>query len=150
MRTGAHALRRIALEGLGWLLILGGIAALILPGPGLLMIVGGLALLSQQYEWAQRRLEPVKKRALEAAADGVATWPKIAASTLGALALLALGVVWMLQLDVPGWWPLDDRWWLPGGWGTGASIMVSGLVALALIVYSYRNYREIKSHDPTP
>ncbi|HEV7205192.1 MAG TPA: PGPGW domain-containing protein [Jatrophihabitans sp.] len=150
MRSGARALRRIALEGLGWLLVLGGIAELILPGPGLLLIVGGLALLSQQYDWARRRLDPLKKRALEAAADGVATWPKITASTLGALALLAVGFVWMLQIDPPGWWPLDDKWWLPGGWATGLSIMVSGLIALALIVYSYRNFREIKSHDPTP
>jgi hypothetical protein len=55
-----RALRRLALESLGWLLVVGGLAAIVLPGPGLLAIVAGLALLSQQYEWAQRRLEPVQ------------------------------------------------------------------------------------------
>lgn len=147
MRTGA---KRVALEGLGWLLVLGGIAALILPGPGLLMIVGGLALLSQQYDWAQRRLDPLKQRALQAAADGVESWPKILMSCLGVAALVGLGVVWGVQPDVPGWWPLDERWWLPGGWGTGVSLIISGLIALALIVYSYRNFRAIKASDPTP
>jgi hypothetical protein len=144
------AARRVLLEGLGWLLVLGGIAALILPGPGLLMIVGGLALLSQQYEWAERRLEPVKKRALDAAADGVATWPRIALSSLGVVVLLALGVLWCIEPDAPGWWPLADKWWLVGGWGAGVSLIASGLIALAMIVYSYVNFRQIKADDPTP
>jgi len=138
------------LESLGWLLLLGGIAALILPGPGLLMIVGGLALLAEQYEWARKRLDPVKKRALEAAADGVETLPRILLSCLGAAVLVGLGVLWIVDPDVPGWWPLDDKWWLPGGWTAGASIAFSGLVALSLIVYSIRHFREIKAGDPTP
>jgi len=144
------AAKRLVLETLGWLLVLGGVAALILPGPGLLMIVGGLALLSQQYEWAERRLEPVKKRALEAAADGVATWPRILMSSLGVVVLLALGVLWCIKPDAPGWWPLADKWWLVGGWGAGVSLIASGLIALALIIYSYVNFREIKANDPTP
>ena len=41
-----------------------GVAAIFLPGPGLLGIFAGLALLSQQYEWAERRVEPVRLRAL--------------------------------------------------------------------------------------
>ncbi|SHF47863.1 Putative transmembrane protein (PGPGW) [Jatrophihabitans endophyticus] len=148
--TASAALKRVALEGLGWLLVVGGIVALVLPGPGLLAIVAGLALLSQQYDWARRRLEPAKQRALQAAADGVSTWPRILMSATGAAFLVALGVLWGLKPDVPGWWPLADSWWLPGGWGTGASLIVSGLVAAALIVYSYRNFREIKATDPTP
>lgn len=145
-----RALKRIGLESLGWLLVLGGLAALVLPGPGLLMIVGGLALLSQQYDWAKRRLDPLKKRALEAAADGVETVPKIVMSVTGALLLAAFGVLWCVNPDVPGWWPFSDSWWLPGGWGTGVSLIISSLVALALIVYSIKNFREIKANDPTP
>jgi hypothetical protein len=150
MRLASRAAKRIALETLGWLLVVGGLAALVLPGPGLLAIVAGLALLSQQYDWAQRRLEPMKRRALQAAADGVATWPRILMSGLGVAVLVALGIVWGLRPDAPGWWPLRDRWWLLGGWGTGASLILSGLIALALIVYSYRHFREIKATDPTP
>lgn len=142
--------KRLVLETAGWLLLLGGIAALVLPGPGLLMIVGGLALLSQQYEWARKRLDPVKKRALEAAADGVETLPRILLSVLGAAVLLAAGVLWFLDPDAPGWWPWDEKWWLPGGRTAGVSIVISGLIALSLIGYSIRNFREIKANDPTP
>jgi hypothetical protein len=148
--AGSRAAKRIALETLGWILVVGGAAALVLPGPGLLAILGGLALLSQQYDWAQRRLEPVKRRALQTAADGVETWPRVLVSCLGVAVLLAVGVVWGLQPDAPGWWPLDEKWWLPGGWGTGSSLIFSGLIALGLITYSYRNFREIKANDPTP
>ena len=38
------------------------------------------------------------------------------------------------------WWPLDDDWWLPGGVWTGVTQIVSGFLALALIVYSYRRF----------
>ena len=75
----ADAARRIAATILGWFLVLAGIAALILPGPGLLLLAAGLAVLSQQYEWAERRLEPVKVAAFKTAADGVQTWPRIVA-----------------------------------------------------------------------
>jgi hypothetical protein len=150
MVVGTRAAKRIVLETLGWILVVGGIAALVLPGPGLLAIVAGLALLSQQYEWAERRLDPVKKRALEAAADGVATWPRIMVSALGVACLVGLGIFWSVKPEAPDWWPMDEKWWLPGGWGTGVSLIVSGLLALALIVYSYKNFREIKANDPTP
>ena len=75
------AARRVALETLGWVLVVAGIAALVLPGPGLLAIFAGLALLSQQYDWAERRVEPVKEKALKAAAESVETWPRIVLST---------------------------------------------------------------------
>ena len=41
--------KRIALEALGWTLVLAGIAALVLPGPGLLAIFAGLFILSQHH-----------------------------------------------------------------------------------------------------
>jgi hypothetical protein len=90
------------------------------------------------------------ERALEAAADGVETWPRILLSCLGVAVLFGLGVLWIVDPDVPGWWPLDEKWWLPGGWTAGVSIAFSGLIALSLIVYSIRHFREIKAGDPTP
>jgi Putative transmembrane protein (PGPGW) len=138
---GAAALRRLALETMGWILVVGGVAALILPGPGLLMIFAGMAILSQQYEWAERRLEPVKTRALKAAEEGVETWPRILASTLGGLTVVGVGVVWIVSPAAPGWWPVRDSWWLFGGWGAGTTLVLSGLVALGLVVYSYRRFR---------
>jgi len=126
---------------LGWVLVLGGLAALVLPGPGLLALFAGLALLSQHYEWARKRVEPVKRAAYRTAADGVQTWPRIVLSLLGVCCLLGLGAVWIWQPASPDWWPLRDSWWLLGGWVAGGTLVFSGLVALALVVYSIRNFR---------
>jgi len=139
--------KKVAIQGLGWILVLVGIAALVLPGPGLLALFAGVALLATQYDWAERRLEPIKKAALRTAADSVKTWPRVLMSTLGVLCLTALGVAWVVDPDVPGWWPLDEKWWTPGGPGTGISLIVSGLLAGAMIVYSYLNFREIKEQQ---
>jgi hypothetical protein len=46
---------------IGWILVLVGLAAMILQGPGLLFLFAGLAILSQQFTWAKRRVEPVKR-----------------------------------------------------------------------------------------
>lgn len=134
------AVRRMALEVAGWVLLLVGIAALVLPGPGLLMMFAGLAVLSQQYDWAERRLNPIKYRALKGAAEGVETWPRIVASSVIAVGLLVCGVIWIVGPPAPSWWPLSSSWWLPGGLATGITQIASGLIALALIVYSYRRF----------
>jgi uncharacterized protein (TIGR02611 family) len=136
--------RSIALQVAGWLLVVVGIAALVLPGPGLLALFAGLALLATQYDWARRRVEPVKEAALRAAAKSVASPARIAMSVAGVAALVALGVVWGVRPDAPGWWPIDDRWWMPGGWGTAVSLIVSGAIAAATLVYSYLNFREVR------
>ena len=134
------AAKRVVLETLGWLLLVLGIAALVLPGPGLLGVFAGLALLSQQYDWAERRTEPVKLRALKAAAEGVETWPRIVLSLLGVVALAACGVLWIMSPDVPEWWPIDEFWWLPGGLATGLTQAASAVIAAVLIGYSYRRF----------
>ena len=138
---GASAVRRVAFEALGWILVVAGIAALVLPGPGLLMIFAGMAILSQQYEWAEKRLEPVKQRALKAAEESVETWPRIVLSLLSGLLVIGVGVVWGLQPPAPAWWPVDEKWWLFGGWGPASTLIVSGLIALGLVAYSYRRFR---------
>lgn len=134
------AAKRVVLEGVGWLLVIAGVAALILPGPGLLMVFGGLAILSQQYEWAERRLAPIKFRALKGAAESVETVPRTVASVTGALLLFVAGAVWIWSPPTPGWWPFSDAWWLPGGLATAATQIASGAIALALVVYSYRRF----------
>ena len=136
------AAQRVALETVGWVLVVAGIAALVLPGPGLLAIFAGLVLLSQQYDWAEKRVEPVKERALKAAAESVETWPRIVLSTLIAVAIIAAGVVWIWHPPAPSWWPVDEKWWLVGGWGTGTTQVASGLFAIGMIVYSYRRFHD--------
>ena len=135
--------RRVGIEVAGWGLVMIGIAAIFLPGPGLLSLFAGLAILSQQYEWAERRVRPVEVMALKSAAQSVQTWPRILASVAGALALAAVGIFWGIGTDVPEWWPIADKWWLVGGWGTGATLIGSSLIALATIVYSFRRFRGV-------
>ena len=132
--------KRLVLETLGWLLVVAGVAALILPGPGLLMVFAGLLLLSREYDWARRRLEPVRLRALRGAADSVQTWPRIVFSSLVAAFLLACGLLWTIEPDAPAWWPVDESWWLLGGPWTGVTLAISGVLAFALLVYSYRRF----------
>lgn len=139
-------MRRLAIEIAGWTLVVVGLAALVLPGPGLLALFAGLAVLSQQYEWAERRLRPVEVMALKSAAEGVQTWPRIIASCCGALAIGVVGVVWGIGLDVPGWWPIADKWWLPGGWATAGTLIASSLMALGFIAYSYKRFHGVE--DP--
>ena len=135
-------LRRIGVEVVGWTLVVLGLLALVLPGPGLLGLAAGLAVLSLRYQWAHRLLHPVKAKAFEAAAQAVQTWPRIIASTISALALLAAGIGWgFFSRSIPDWWPYSDKLWLPGGWGTGAGLILSSLVALGLIAYSLRKFR---------
>lgn len=135
--------RRLTIEIVGWTLVVAGFAALILPGPGLLALFAGLAVLSQQYEWAERRLEPVKVMAYRSAAEGVQSWPRITASCTAALLLGAAGVVWIIGPHAPGWWPVADRWWLAGGWGTGTTLIGSALIALATIAWSIKRFRGV-------
>lgn len=124
----------------GWLLVLVGLAALILPGPGLLLLLAGLVVLSQEYEWAERRVDPVKDKAFDVARSGVATYPRIAMSALGAAVVIAVGVVWCFNPQIPEVGPFGPS--LPlGGWPTGSSIVLSGLVALGLLLYSVRRFR---------
>ncbi|CAN5671946.1 PGPGW domain-containing protein [soil metagenome] len=135
------AVKRVGLEVVGWTLLVAGIAALVLPGPGLLMIFASLAILSQQYEWAERRLDPIKYRALKGAAESVETVPRMVLSVVGVLFLFSCSYVWAWDPPVPDWWPLPEFAWIPGGGlVTGITLGASGLIALGLIVYSYRRF----------
>lgn len=135
------AARRVLLEVVGWVLVVIGLAALVLPGPGLLLLAAGLFVLSQQYEWAERRVDPILDRALMGAAIGVESLWKVGFSTLFALALGACGVLWIQSPPVPQWWPFAESLWLPGGVATGATQIASAIVALGLIVWSFHRYR---------
>jgi len=134
------AARRVLLEVVGWTLLVLGIAALILPGPGLLMMAGGIILLSQQYEWAERRVEPIKREALRGAAKSVETWPRIIASSTMIVIIAAAGVYWFVSPPAPDWWPVAERWWLPGGKATSISQFGSAALAVGLLVWSFRKF----------
>jgi hypothetical protein len=131
----------ILIESLGWLLVAAGIAALVLPGPGLLALFAGMALLATRYEWAEKRLDPVRKAALRTASESVESWWRIAFSALFSIGLIAVGLFWGIRPATPAWWPLADKWWLVGGWGAGGTLVASGIIAIGMIVFSYFNFR---------
>lgn len=142
-----EAVKGLGLKVLGWLLLLVGIAALPLPGPGAFILFGAMFVLATQYEWADRRLDKVKVWALKGAADSVKTWPRIVASLLGCAWLVGLGIFWGMRPPAPDWWPLRESWWLIGGWGTGATLVGSGFIALGLLVYSFFKLRGATKAD---
>ena len=68
-------------------------------------------------------------------------------SAVGVCWLIGLGIYWGIGPPAPSWWPLDDKWWLMGGWGTGGTLIGSGIIAGAMVVYSFFNFREIKEEQ---
>lgn len=119
--------KRIAALVAGGLVLLVGIALLVLPGPGLLLVLAGLLILANEFPAVEKYVDPVQDRAMKAAEDSVSSPLRIAGSVLAGLALIAAGAVWGLFPNLP-----------LGGWPTGSSLMLSGVVLLALLVYSYR------------
>ena len=140
MARAVRAATRVLLEAAGWLLLVGGLAAIPLPGPGLLITLAGLVLLSRRHAWAKRRVEAVRLRALHEAAKNVATKGRLVVSVVGAILVAVSGMVWIVSPRAPGWWPLTERWWLPGGVAVGVTQVASAVVALGLLAYSYRRF----------
>lgn len=139
---------RTGTEALGWTLIPVGIVLMPAPGPGLLVLVAGVALLSRRYTWARRLLDPLQRRAVEAAKYGVATLPRIALSLLGVLWLVGLGVIWWRDPEIPEFAVLGVGFGpgLPAaGWVSAVGLWASAAAALGLLVYSIIRWR-----DPGP
>jgi Putative transmembrane protein (PGPGW) len=122
----------------GGLLLIAGVALLVLPGPGLLLVLAGLLVLANGFPAAQRFVAPVRKRAMAAAEESVSSPLRIAFSVGTGLVLIAAGVVWWVRPDLP-----------LGGWPTGASLILSGLILLALLVVSYRRVQQRRRTDPS-
>jgi hypothetical protein len=86
----------------------------------------------------QRFVAPVRTRGMQAMRESVASPLRLAFSVGTGLVLIAAGVVW-------GPWPN-----LPlGGWPTGMSLILSGLILLGLLVVSYRQVAQ-RRRTPAP
>jgi hypothetical protein len=128
-RTAGAWVRRVAVTVVGVALLAVGVLLLVLPGPGLLLVLAGLVVLANEYPWARRWTEPVRRQAVAAAKASVATRLRITWTAAVGAALIVAGVVWM---TVPG---------LPfGGVGAGSSLALSGVILIGLLVYSVRLY----------
>ena len=49
-------------------------------------------------------------------------------------------MLWSVGPDVPAWWPVAERWWLPGGQATGVTQFALRHPRDRLIVWSYRRF----------
>ena len=86
----------------GFTLLLGGVAMLVLPGPAFLVIPIGLALLSLEFAWAESLLERALEQgeiAKKKAAETTRT-QRILTATAFALGAAALAV-WAIWGDIP-------------------------------------------------
>lgn len=55
--------KRYIIVGLGWLFIVLGLAGIVLPGlQGILFLLIGLGFLAEEYHWARKLLNTLKKR----------------------------------------------------------------------------------------
>jgi len=122
--------KRIAYTVVGGLLLLVGAALLVLPGPGLILVVAGVAILSKAFPRLERHLAPLRARAAQVAEESVRSPWRLAGSILVGVALIAAGIVWGLVSEVPF-----------RGWQVGVSLLLSGIILFALLIYSYRQAR---------
>jgi hypothetical protein len=122
-----RSVKRVVVAAAGAVLLVVGAVLLVLPGPGLLLVLAGLLVLASEFPAVERYVQPVRGRAMRAAEESVASPLRIAGSVTVGLALVAAGVVWGLV-----------RWLPLSGWSTGSSLILSGLVVFALLVWSYR------------
>ena len=123
--------RKVACGVGGGLLLVVGVALLVLPGPGLLLVLAGMLVLANGFPAAQRFVEPVERRAMQTAEESVSSPLRIAFSVGTGLVLIAAGVVWWLWPNLP-----------LGGWPTGISLTLSGLILLTLLLVSYRRVQQ--------
>jgi hypothetical protein len=128
--------KRVGVLVSGGALVLVGIVLLVLPGPGLLLVLGGLLVLSSEFPAVDKYVDPVQHRAMKAMEESVSSPLRIAGSVLVGALLIGAGIVWGLNKNL----------WL-GGWPTGSSLILSGLVVLGLLVYSYLRMQRKRKHD---
>jgi len=98
---------RIGVGVVGFVILIGGIAAIPLPGPGWLVVIGGLFVLATEFTWAERLLE-FTKRHVKSWTDWVTRQP-VWVRTLIALAtagfVYGVLVVTLHLTGVPAWVP---------------------------------------------
>jgi uncharacterized protein (TIGR02611 family) len=105
-RRDAHLQRsrviRVLYALVGFTVLLGGLAMLVLPGPAFLVIPIGLAILALEFTWAEAMLERALEQGEKARQKASDTTPLQRALTAVAVALGAAAVAaWAIAGDIP-------------------------------------------------
>ena len=119
----SHPAKRMIVLVVGGALVLLGIVLLVLPGPGLLLVLGNVL---RPVTYVNRYIDPIHHRAMQAPEQSASSPLRLTCSILAGIALIVAGVVWGVVKTLP-----------LGGWPTGSSLILSGLVLLGLLVFSY-------------
>jgi len=120
----------------GGLILAAGIAMIPLPGPGWLVVVLGLWVLSLEFTWAERLLDPIKDNVIEAAHAAASNTWGTALSVLSACGIIAAGIVWATWDKLPY-----------GSWLTGGSLAASGVLALITIWWSINDLKKKRARQ---
>src|SRR5919202_6924119 len=83
-----HTAKRVVCGVAGGVLVVVGVVLLVLPGPGLLLVLAGLLVLANGFPAAQRFVEPVERRAMQAAEESVSSPLRILLSVGTGLVLI--------------------------------------------------------------
>jgi hypothetical protein len=123
-RTHAAA-RKVVLSVVGGAVTLLGIAMLFAPGPGLIVVFIGLWILGQEFEWAERHLDRVQTKAMEAVHDSGKSLVKTVIGVFGAISMIVGGILWGVNDD----WPFSS-------WSTAGTLIGSGVIAAGTAVWA--------------
>ncbi|MGQ0626458.1 MAG: PGPGW domain-containing protein [Sporichthyaceae bacterium] len=124
-------LRKSAITLAGGLIMLAGIAMIPLPGPGWLIVVLGLWVLAKEYEWADRLLDRIRDKVIDAAHVAAANKWSTAVSVLSALGMIVAGFLWATNDDLPY-----------SSWASGGFLAGGGVLALATVVWSVQDLKK--------
>ena len=123
--------RKIAIALAGTLVLAAGIVMIPLPGPGWLVVVLGLYILSFEFPWAERLLDKIKDKVIDAAHLAAANRWGTALSVVSACGIIAAGFVWALWEDLPY-----------SSWLTGMALSASGVIALFTIWWAANDLKK--------
>jgi cation:H+ antiporter len=134
----ARLARRGGVTLVGVALLVTGVVMLAAPGPGLVVVALALLVLGTEYDWARRHYERTRHRAEQLAERAVSRPLSFTVSTLGGLAMVALGVALVLVEELPG-----------AGVATGVSVSVGGAAVLGSLAYAVVMSRRRAGRTPT-
>lgn len=123
--------RKLAVAIGGGLILAAGIVMIPLPGPGWLVVVLGLWVLSLEFAWADRVLDKIRDKVIDAAHLAAANKWGTALSVISACGIIAAGVVWAMWQDLPF-----------SSWPAGLALSGSGVIALFTIWWASNDLKK--------